>query len=78
MTENVRRKDCLWCGHQLARQHRFDRNTSRICVDCKEELKKLKIYLGRTEWIKMLEANGLEKNDVLENYDDYKNEKLIK
>ena len=72
MDQNVRRKNCLWCEHPLARPHRFDRNTSRICVDCKEELLKLKKYLGRQEWIKLLEANGLEKNDVLENYEDYK------
>lgn len=48
--------------------HRFDRNTSiRICEGCKEELRRLKVYLGRKDWVQMLKENGLEKEDVIEN-----------
>lgn len=71
MTNNVKARVCLWC-HEKLRAHTMNQKVyAKLHPACKEELKKMRILLGKPEFIKVIEKSGIDFFDVYSNYKDF-------
>jgi len=75
---NVKTKNCVWCDCYLRSNNgsfceEVNKKLIKLHIDCKEELKKIRKYIGKEEFWRLLHLNNIDMFDVYSSYQDFIN-----
>jgi hypothetical protein len=74
-------KNCKWCSLEVKQSvHPYRAEIAKTVVklhqECRDELKRIRFFLGKDEFWKLIKENGLTIGDVFSCYKDFEKPKM--